>query len=437
MTAKIHSLGIVGRKAGMSRVFTEDGKSVPVTLIEATPNRITQIKTVDADGYSAVQVTAGVKRAALVNKTGAYLADLLGVEDAVVVSCASAGIAQSVVLTRTPGRASSMPAGETLAGAIAGLIWAQLGNPDREDRWRAMHCVRRLARFGQGENWMSWIALDDLTDIYVRSLIDARLSGPVNATAPHPVTNAEFTAALGKPLIDRVALPAGVVAGQRLAQQQVVVGDAQPCACGRATLRRHELLQHPAQAGGGEGQPHLPPVILRHLPPHQAALHQRRHGAARDLVAARDGVELKHAAYRGTQPAMLDLLGGNISAVSGPIGDITQHLSTGKVRILGVSGTKRSRFAPNVPTFEEQGVKGASHSEWFAFLLPPKANADVVARMNAALKTALAAPDVVEGLAGFGLEAMSSSPAELAELLKRDTAKWGPIVKQIGFTAEG
>ena len=68
MTAKKHSLGIVGRKAGMSRVFTEDGKSIPVTLIEATPNRIVQIKTVESDGYSAIQVTAGVKRAALINK---------------------------------------------------------------------------------------------------------------------------------------------------------------------------------------------------------------------------------------------------------------------------------------------------------------------------------------------------------------------------------
>ena len=68
MSAKIHSLGIVGRKAGMSRLYTEDGKSVPVTLIEATPNRITQIKTIDTDGYSAVQVAAGVKRAALVTK---------------------------------------------------------------------------------------------------------------------------------------------------------------------------------------------------------------------------------------------------------------------------------------------------------------------------------------------------------------------------------
>jgi large subunit ribosomal protein L3 len=68
MSAKKHSLGIVGRKAGMSRLFTEDGKSVPVTLIEATPNRITQIKTVETDGYSAVQVAVGGKRAALVNK---------------------------------------------------------------------------------------------------------------------------------------------------------------------------------------------------------------------------------------------------------------------------------------------------------------------------------------------------------------------------------
>jgi large subunit ribosomal protein L3 len=68
MTAKKYSLGIVGRKAGMSRVFTEDGQSIPVTLIEATPNRITQVKTVDSDGYTAVQVTAGHKRASLINK---------------------------------------------------------------------------------------------------------------------------------------------------------------------------------------------------------------------------------------------------------------------------------------------------------------------------------------------------------------------------------
>jgi tripartite-type tricarboxylate transporter receptor subunit TctC len=154
------------------------------------------------------------------------------------------------------------------------------------------------------------------------------------------------------------------------------------------------------------------------------------------LLGKSAGVDLKHAAYRGTQPAMLDLLGGQIAAVSGPIGDITQHLASGKIRILATSGAKRNRFAPDVPTYAEQGFKELTHSEWFAFFLPPKADAALVARMNSALKAALASKDVVDGLATFGLETMSNSPAELAELLKQDTAKWAPIVKSIGFTAD-
>ena len=154
------------------------------------------------------------------------------------------------------------------------------------------------------------------------------------------------------------------------------------------------------------------------------------------LLGKSAGIDMKHAAYRGTQPAMLDLLGGNISAVSGPIGDITQHLPTGRVRILGTSGAQRSRFTPEVPTYTEQGLKDATHSEWFAFFLPAKAPQDVVNRLNAAMKFALAQKDVIDGMAGFGLEAMSSSPADLGDLVKKDTAKWAPIVKQVGFTAE-
>jgi tripartite-type tricarboxylate transporter receptor subunit TctC len=154
------------------------------------------------------------------------------------------------------------------------------------------------------------------------------------------------------------------------------------------------------------------------------------------LLGKDAGIEMKHVPYRGTQPAMLDLLGSNISAVSGPIGDLTQHLPTGKIRILGVSGAKRSRFAPDVPTYEEQGLKNVTHSEWFVFMLPAKTPADVVARINAALKSALAQKDVVDGLATFGLEAMSSTPGEVTELIKKDTAKWAPIVKAVGFTAD-
>ena len=153
------------------------------------------------------------------------------------------------------------------------------------------------------------------------------------------------------------------------------------------------------------------------------------------LIGKSANVDLKHAAYRGTQPAMLDLLGGNISAVSGPIGDITQHLASGKVRILAVSGTKRNRFAPDVPTLQEQGINMA-HSEWFAFFVPAKTPQDIVTRLNASMRAALAQKDVVDGLGTFGLEAMSSTPAELTDLIRRDTAKWAPIVKDVGFTAE-
>jgi tripartite-type tricarboxylate transporter receptor subunit TctC len=84
----------------------------------------------------------------------------------------------------------------------------------------------------------------------------------------------------------------------------------------------------------------------------------------------------------------------------------------------------------------EQGFKDMVHSEWFAFFLPAKTPPEIVNALNAALKTALNSKEVLEGLTTFGLEAMHSSPAELAELLRKDTAKWGPIVKQVGFTAD-
>ena len=154
------------------------------------------------------------------------------------------------------------------------------------------------------------------------------------------------------------------------------------------------------------------------------------------LLGKSAGIDLKHAAYRGTQPAMQDLLGGNVSAVSGPIGDLTQHLPGGRVRILGVSGARRNRFAPDVPTFEEQGLKDMTHSEWFAFLLPAQTAPDIVNRLSVALRNALAQKDVMEGLNGFGLEAVSSTPAELADLLKKDTAKWASIIKSVGFTVD-
>lgn len=154
------------------------------------------------------------------------------------------------------------------------------------------------------------------------------------------------------------------------------------------------------------------------------------------MIGRAGGVDLKHVPYRGTQPAILDMIGGQVAAVSGPIGEFTQHVAAGKCRLLAATGAVRSKFAPDTPTLVEQGYKDLVYNEWFGLYLPAKAPAEVVARANTAVRAALADKDTVDGLALMGLEARSSSPAELAALLKADTEKWGPIVKAIGFTAE-
>lgn len=155
-----------------------------------------------------------------------------------------------------------------------------------------------------------------------------------------------------------------------------------------------------------------------------------------ELIGRAGKVNLQHIGFRGSQPAILDMIGGQIAAVSAPVGEFLPHLSGGKVRLLATSGASRNKFVPGTSTLVEQGLKDLVFGEWFGFYLPGKAPADVVSKANAALHTALANKEVIEGLAAMGLEARSSSPAELAAMLKADTAKWGPIVKAIGFTAE-
>lgn len=146
--------------------------------------------------------------------------------------------------------------------------------------------------------------------------------------------------------------------------------------------------------------------------------------------------DFKHVPYRGMQPANLDMIGGQLAAGSGPIGDFLQHLPSGKIRLLATSGAARSKFAPDVPTYSEQGYKDIIHEEWFGAYLPAKSSLEVVRRLNDAMRKVLANPEVVDALGKIGLEARSSSPPELSALLKRDSDRWAPLIRAIGFTAE-
>lgn len=146
--------------------------------------------------------------------------------------------------------------------------------------------------------------------------------------------------------------------------------------------------------------------------------------------------DFKHIGYRGSQPAMVDMMGGTLAAVSSPVGEFLPHLPSGKVRLLATSGPVRNKFAPAVPTFVEQGFKDFVLDEWFGVFAPARTPAETINRIAAAVRRGLAAPDVIEGLGQMGLEARASTPAELATLLKKDSERWAPIVKSIGFTAE-
>jgi tripartite-type tricarboxylate transporter receptor subunit TctC len=154
------------------------------------------------------------------------------------------------------------------------------------------------------------------------------------------------------------------------------------------------------------------------------------------LLAKESGIDLRHVPYRGSAPGIQDLLGGQVPAFTSPIGDYLPHLKAGKLRLLATSGAARSRFAPDVPTYTEQGFKALEMSEWYGFFLPGKAAPDVTQRLAAAIKAAVSAPDVVEAFAQLGVEAGANTPAELAQAVRSEYQAWAPVVKRVGFTPE-
>jgi tripartite-type tricarboxylate transporter receptor subunit TctC len=155
------------------------------------------------------------------------------------------------------------------------------------------------------------------------------------------------------------------------------------------------------------------------------------------LLAKLSGVALNHVPYRGSAPGLQDLLGGHIAAMSSPLGDYLPHAKAGKLRLLAVTGTIRSPFAPDIATYAEQGFTELTMREWFGFFLPGKAKAEVVDAAFKEIKKALAEKDVADALAGLGLDVQpSASPQELAATLRTEHELWAAFVKRAGFTAQ-
>jgi tripartite-type tricarboxylate transporter receptor subunit TctC len=154
------------------------------------------------------------------------------------------------------------------------------------------------------------------------------------------------------------------------------------------------------------------------------------------LLGINHGVDLKHVPYRGSLPAVADMIGGQLASTSTPTGDALANHKAGKVRIIATSGAQRTPFTPDVATYAEQGFPELTTEEWFGFYAPARTPANVIANANAAINAALKDRSVIDSLALMGLVAQGSTPAEMDKSQKEENLRWGPLVKKVGFTAE-
>lgn len=145
------------------------------------------------------------------------------------------------------------------------------------------------------------------------------------------------------------------------------------------------------------------------------------------------GTDFQHIPYKGTGPALNDLLGGQVSMTFTDVLTALPFIRSGKVRALGVTTKTRSQALPDLPTVAEQGVPGFDVSVFFGVVAPAGTPPDVIAKLNAAFAQALQQPQVRQTLKDQGLEfAPSTSPAQLAGFVKAEVGKWRGVVKQSG-----
>ena len=155
-----------------------------------------------------------------------------------------------------------------------------------------------------------------------------------------------------------------------------------------------------------------------------------------DVLSRSLGLNMTHVPYRGGAPALNDLMGGQISAIVLTLGDLIQPAKAGKLRLLASTGPARSRYAPDVPTFTEQGVSGLDMRDWFGVYIVGAASAEVTAKLVPLVRAALTSAAYVQGVTAMGIEATSSTPQEMERLFRADYERWGAIVKASGFVAD-
>jgi tripartite-type tricarboxylate transporter receptor subunit TctC len=148
------------------------------------------------------------------------------------------------------------------------------------------------------------------------------------------------------------------------------------------------------------------------------------------------GVNIVHIPYKGSGPALADLIGGQVDVMFDNLTSSIGHIRSGRLRALAITSATRYPELPELPTMQEAGVPGYEATAWFGIVVPKGTPRDVIARINGEVNKALAQPDVKEKLAQQGALARAWTPEQFGDFIHNEVVKWGKVVKASGAKVE-
>ncbi len=148
------------------------------------------------------------------------------------------------------------------------------------------------------------------------------------------------------------------------------------------------------------------------------------------------GTDIVHVPYKGSAPAVTDLLGGQVQMMFDNIPSALPHIKAGKLRALATTGAKRDPALPDLPTVAEAGVAGYESGVWFGLSVPAGTPKEIISKLNAEAMKGAKSPDFVKRMTELGYVIMSTSADQMAELIRVEIARWGPVVKASGATVD-
>ena len=155
-----------------------------------------------------------------------------------------------------------------------------------------------------------------------------------------------------------------------------------------------------------------------------------------ELFAMQTGTKMQHIPYKGSSPALTDLMGGQVQVMFDNVPSAAPLAKSGKVRALAVTSTKRTALAPDTPTVAESAVPGFESLSWIAVYAPAGTPAEIVRKLNEAINDALKHPDLLSTFQKAGLDPVGGTPEDLAKYQTAEIAKWSNVVKTIGYVPE-